>query len=231
MQGGFTIEAIIFDKDGTLFDFSESWSGWAVSVLEHLGRVVPGSAEPVADAIGFDLSTRAFASDSVVIAGSASDVEAAAAPFLPEGFDLISVLDDCAVSMTTVPVPGLHEALQDLGVGRTLGVVTNDSEIPARAHLDAHAIAHHFDFIAGYDSGFGAKPAPGQLLGFCEATGARARVTAMVGDSRHDLEAGRAAGMTTIGVLTGIARAEDLADLADVILPDISHIAAWLDRQ
>jgi phosphoglycolate phosphatase len=35
--------------------------------------------------------------------------------------------------------------------------------------------------------------------------------------------------MRTIGVLTGLALAEDLAPLADVVLPDIGHIPAWLD--
>jgi phosphoglycolate phosphatase len=54
---------------------------------------------------------------------------------------------------------------------------------------------------------------------------------AMVGDSRHDLQAGRAAGMRTVAVLTGIAKAADLADLADVILPDIGALPAWLDAQ
>lgn len=228
MQHGSDIDAIVFDKDGTLFDFASSWSGWVVAVLEHLGRVVPMSSGPVAQAIGFDLTARAFAPDSVVIAGSVSDIEEAAAPFLPDGFDLVSVLDHYATRTTLVPVPGLHEALCALGADRVLGVVTNDSESPARAHLTAHEISYHFDFIAGYDSGFGAKPAPGQLLGFCEATGVLARATAMVGDSRHDLEAGRAAGMMTIGVLTGLATEADLSDLADVVLPDISHIAAWL---
>ena len=96
-----------------------------------------------------------------------------------------------------VPVPGLFEALSALGAGRVLGLVTNDSEAPARAHLEAHQITHHFNFISGYDSGFGSKPDPGQLLGFCAATGMRAEATAMVGDSRHDLQAGRAAGMAT----------------------------------
>ncbi len=52
----------------------------------------------------------------------------------------------------------------------------------------------------------------------------------MVGDSTHDLEAGRrAGGMRTIGVLTGLAGgAEELAGLADVILPDIGHIPPLL---
>jgi phosphoglycolate phosphatase len=53
----------------------------------------------------------------------------------------------------------------------------------------------------------------------------------MVGDSTHDLRAGRAAGMRTIGVLTGMARAQALAPLADVVLRDIGEIPAWLDAQ
>ncbi|MFD2856539.1 HAD family hydrolase [Seohaeicola zhoushanensis] len=52
----------------------------------------------------------------------------------------------------------------------------------------------------------------------------------MVGDSTHDLFAGRTAGMHTVGVLTGVAGHEDLAPHADVVLPDIGHLPAWLDR-
>ncbi|EPX85444.1 HAD-superfamily hydrolase, subfamily IA, variant 1 family protein [Salipiger mucosus DSM 16094] len=50
----------------------------------------------------------------------------------------------------------------------------------------------------------------------------------MVGDSTHDLIAGRAAGMQCVGVLTGPAAAEDLASQADVVLPDIGHLPGWL---
>jgi phosphoglycolate phosphatase len=50
----------------------------------------------------------------------------------------------------------------------------------------------------------------------------------MVGDSTHDLDAGRAAGMATVGVLTGLAGAADLAPHADAILPDIGALPGWL---
>ena len=53
----------------------------------------------------------------------------------------------------------------------------------------------------------------------------------MVGDSTHDLIAGRSAGMLTVGVLTGLAKHEELTNLADVILPDISHLVAWMAGQ
>ena len=41
--------------------------------------------------------------------------------------------------------------------------------------------------------------------------------------------AGRAAGMICVGVLTGMAGPDTLAPLADVVLPDIGHLPAWLD--
>ncbi len=53
----------------------------------------------------------------------------------------------------------------------------------------------------------------------------------MVGDSTHDLLAGRRAGMRTLGVLTGTALAEELAPLADAVLPDIGHIPEWLQQR
>ena len=50
-------------------------------------------------------------------------------------------------------------------------------------------------------------------------------LVAMVGDSSHDLEAGRNAGVgLNVGVLTGPAKHQDIKHLADVILPDISAL-------
>ena len=99
------------------------------------------------------------------------------------------------------------------------------------AHLQETGILGLFDFIAGSDSGFGGKPAPGMLNAFVRATGLDPARVAMVGDSLHDLSAGRAAGMRTVAVLTGIAPAQVLAPLADVVLPDISHLPDWLAAQ
>jgi phosphoglycolate phosphatase len=50
----------------------------------------------------------------------------------------------------------------------------------------------------------------------------------MVGDSVHDMEAGKSAGMITVGVLTGFADKDTLSPLADVILPDISFLPEWI---
>jgi phosphoglycolate phosphatase len=112
-----------------------------------------------------------------------------------------------------------------------LGLATNDTEAPARAHLAGAGVLDLFDFVAGCDSGWGGKPAPGQLLAFAGRVGVDPARSVMVGDSLHDLHAGRDAGMKRAAVLTGIAEAAELAPHADVVLPDISHLAAWIDAQ
>lgn len=110
-----------------------------------------------------------------------------------------------------------------------LGCVTNDAEAPARAHLKTAGICDVMDFVAGFDSGYGAKPDPGPLLAFCDRMGLRPEQVMMVGDSRHDLIAARTAGMFAVGVLTGLATAEDLSPLADLVLPDIGALPGWLN--
>lgn len=224
------VKAIIFDKDGTLFDFGASWGDWAEAVLADFAKLAPEVVGEIAEAMGYDRRLGQFRRDSVVIAGTAQDTAAAITQFLPGEVDIVSLLDAHAQNVRQQPVPGLHDTLVTLSQTYVLGVVTNDSEVPARRHLEAHGIQHHFDFIAGYDSGFGAKPEPGQLLGFCDATGVSPADTVMVGDSLHDLIAGRAAGMATVGVLTGIADTEELTDHADIVLNDIRGIAGWLAK-
>ena len=68
----------------------------------------------------------------------------------------------------------------------------------------------------------------GAMLDRWLAAGLDPARVAMVGDSRHDLEAGRAAGMRTVAVLTGVARREDLEPHADVVLADIGALPGWL---
>jgi phosphoglycolate phosphatase len=226
------IDALLFDKDGTLFDFRISWGQWASGFLASLANDV-AHAERLGRAIGFDPRSKVFSPGSPVIAATAADIAAALAPHL-EGIsvaELTGRIDDSAGAAPmseAVPLRPLLAMLRERGL--RLGVATNDTEAPARQHLAAHGITDCFDFIAGYDSGHGAKPGPGMCLAFAAACGIQPGRIAMVGDSRHDLEAGRAAGMRTVGVLTGIARTEDLAPLADVVLPDIGAIPDWLDR-
>ena len=66
------------------------------------------------------------------------------------------------------------------------------------------------------------------LAAFCRATGIPPAACAMIGDSTHDLDSGRAAGMVTVAVLTGLATRDDLEPHADVVLDDIAALPGWL---
>lgn len=227
------ISAILFDKDGTLFDFQVSWSAWAMIMLRDLAQGDENRAAALAGRIGFDWQQRRFRPDSCVIAGTDEDIIAALLPDLPgeshAGLKTrIGQVAAQAPMCAAVPLVPFLDALKARGLA--VGVATNDSEFAARAHLTTAGILERFDFVAGADSGHGAKPGPGMCLAFAEALDLPPAQVLMVGDSLHDLHAGRAAGMPTLGVLTGVALAEDLAPHADHILPDIGGILDLLDQ-
>ncbi len=228
---GRAIEAVLFDKDGTLFDFSATWEVFAAALLDRLAEGDPDRLLRGAAALRFDLVTGRFLPDSIGIAGTnreVAEVLAAALEADPDVLELV-ILREAAQAplqeaVALVPfLAGL--AARDLG----LGVMTNDSEAVARRHLETVGVLGMFDFVAGADSGYGAKPAPDPLLAYARALDLAPHRVVMVGDSTHDLRAARAAGMYSAGVLTGMATAEDLAPWADVILPDIGHLTDWLD--
>ncbi|SDI17202.1 HAD family hydrolase [Lutimaribacter saemankumensis] len=225
------IAGILFDKDGTLFDFGATWNGWAATVIGELAQGDTDRARALADAARFDLEAQQFHPDSPVIAGTNREAAECLASALPNRSltEIEALLTEKAALAPLAPAVDLVPFLTSLaGRGLRLGVMTNDTEYAAHAHLGAVGVAGHFDFIAGFDSGFGAKPAPEPLLAFARAMNLAPGQVAMVGDSAHDLIAGRAAGMRTVGVLTGLAQAHELAPLADVVLPDIGHLPAWL---
>jgi phosphoglycolate phosphatase len=222
---------LVFDKDGTLFDFHATWGGWSGRFIDEITAGDPDRAERLAAALGYDLEARAFDRRSPMIAGTMEVVVEAVHGVLPE-FDLdrlrglIRESTAAAPQVEAVPLVPLFDRLAEAGLA--LGLATNDAEQPARAHLRRAGLLDRFAFVAGYDSGHGAKPAPGMLAAFCRVTGLPPAACVMVGDTSHDLLSGRAAGMLTVGVLTGLATRDELAPLADAVLPDIGALPEWL---
>lgn len=225
------ILGVLFDKDGTLFEFSKTWGAWTNGFLLDLAKGDLALARKWGAVIGFDMMAQTFSPDSVVIAATPETIAQTLIPHMP-GHRFEDLLERMNISAALAPqaaLGGLIPLLSGLRrAGLKLGVATNDAQAPALAHLKEAGIRDQFDFVAGYNSGYGAKPEPGMLLAFATAVGLGPGQVMMVGDSRHDLQAGRAAGMITVGVLTGVASADDLRPLADHILPDINHLPGLL---
>ena len=222
-----SIRGLLFDKDGTLFDFEKTWNSWTSRILTEVSKQSDVSISALADAIDFDLKTGKLLPQSIVIAGTHRQVTAALHTKLSNwDFEhLESYLLDYVIETRQYEVVPLQKYFRKLkSEGLLLGVMTNDAERGAQAHLAAAGIFDLLDFVAGSDTGFGCKPAPEPLLAFAKITGLKPDEIAMVGDSLHDLQAAQAAGMMRIAVLTGVATEDELKKHADLVLPSIANL-------
>ncbi len=229
-----TIRAILFDKDGTLLDFQRTWGPSAQQVMRHLSKGDDEAYARLVKVTSFVDGEQRFLPDSVLIREPTHVYGAlwAAALRRPAERDFFDEIDRLFVDATTAnlaPIGDPKALISSLAAGGyRIGLITNDAEAPARAHLRKLDIEQYFEFVAGYDSGHGAKPDPEPVLAFARATGVDPSEIALVGDTAHDLAAARAAGAIAIGVLTGPAASGSLAAHADGLFPSAAEFAAWL---
>jgi phosphoglycolate phosphatase len=229
--------AVLFDKDGTLLDFSATWT----HVFTHAASVFatryadPELASQLLRVGGLDPDTGAYTADSVLACGATPEIAKLWAHSLnvavSEG--LVAQLDGWlnALSMRRIaPVVGLNRALGALHeAGFVLGVATMDTVEMAHSDLCMLGVQDYFSFVCGADSGFGYKPGPGMVNAFCDASGLTAERVVMVGDTTHDLNMGRNAGVgLTVGVLTGASDRAALASLADEVIAGAGDLPALL---
>ena len=213
------LEAVLFDKDGTLLDFHATWDP-AVREALHATASSPAAVEAAAAAIGFDLETSAFRDDSIFVAEPNDVILSALAPHLDA--DRFSAALDELGSAMAVPAPGATRLLDELrNRGIATAIVTNDWEWIARNQLDHLGWRDRFDVVLGSDSGHGAKPDPGMVHGALTALGATADAAAMIGDSSHDLLAAGAAGVEAVLVTNGAADPK-LTTLADRVISTLA---------
>jgi len=231
------IGGILFDKDGTLLDYNATW----VPANRAVARLVAGGDEALAGTLlkigGQDEAAGIVKPGTVLAAAGIDEIAATWAAVVPDhGIeDLAQVMDAefQRVALTSsVMVDGLANVLAVLkGRGLKLGIATNDSAAGVEASMARFGVLDHFDFLAGYDSGYGAKPGPGMVKGFCAQTGLNAGQVMVVGDNVHDLDMGRSAGAGyVIGVLTGTGGREHLAPLADRVIDSIRDLPAVIDE-
>lgn len=233
------IKGILFDKDGTLFDYHASWAPVNAGAAMTATRGDPELAETLLVAGGLDPASGRYASGSLLAAAHTGEIAEAWARIMQmpadQVPDLIERLDRTFQELGPIhatPVGDLRALMTGLrDRGLILGVATSDSEEGARRMLtDAGCGADLVAYIAGYDSGHGGKPNPGMVHGFTAATGLPADSVMVVGDNLHDIRMGRAAGCRlAIGVLTGTSSRNDLAAEADAVLNSILDLPALLD--
>jgi phosphoglycolate phosphatase len=229
------IRAILLDKDGTLVDFQRTWGPATHAVIAELAAGDAAVYEALAEVSGFIAAEQRFLAGSPLIAGATPDygpswAQVLGRPATPDFFAHVDRLFLRAGQEHLAPIGEPAAVLTALARrGYRLGIITNDAEANARAQIAQLKIDHLVGFVAGHDSGFGAKPDPGPVLAFAQKLGIAPSEVAVVGDSLHDLAAARAAAATAVGVLSGPAPRDVLAPHADALIGSIADLPAWLD--
>ncbi len=232
------IRGILFDKDGTLVDYFATWTPAYLAAAAHLAELTgdPAAADRLLAAGGYDRNADRYDPTSPLAHGTVPEIAEVwrhAVPDLARVADLEErieqIFHDCALG-NPQPVTDLPELFGRLRRrGLALGVATNDSAETAWASVRQLGIDGLLAFVSGYDSGHGAKPAPGMLHAFCAAARITPDAVLVVGDAAHDFAMARAGGAAlTVGVLTGVTPASELAGLVDRMLPSIAEIESVL---
>lgn len=232
------IKGILFDKDGTLVDFNQTW----FAIGDTLALEAAGGDRVRADQLmvqaGYDFVQHRFLADSVFAAGTNADVVGLWYPDLEPGLrgELLTRFNGITATngaVKAVPLPGIIQAIATLHArSYRLGVATNDSTGGAEQTLLMLGIAQLFDAAYGYDAVARPKPAPDTVDSFCALTGLKPAEIAMVGDNNHDMEMAHNAGCgLAIGVLSGTGTVESLGGRADVVLASVADLPVYLETR
>ena len=218
------VDAVIFDLDGTLIDSAPIYYELIDVVFKRLG--IP----PV---------------DRQVLLEAMQDGEFEWDLVLPEGMkpskeEVIKnaqiIIDDIAPSMFRKQVkliPGTAQVLKGMAAeGLRLALATStlrDYMAVKLAPLRKAGIENLLEVIITADDVRNKKPHAEPLLKCSRMLGLNPGRCAYVGDTRVDIKAGRAAGMQTVGVLTGFDGYEALKnEKPNVIINSIAELKATL---
>ncbi|GGH12129.1 HAD family hydrolase [Paenibacillus segetis] len=248
-QGGRTVSAILFDKDGTLLQFVSLWGSWSECLLnrftEHLGKkglVIPEEVFPSLLGTVHDHNGVIYDYDrnGPLAMGTMEDIYAILSwqAYLSglswvESIELVHLCRQEADEMLeqkrpVLPLAGLEcflDACASQGI--PMAVVTADETAAAEKHLHWLGIRHYFAEVIGTDQVVHGKPFPDMLQLACRRLDLDPSGVAVIGDTNGDMRMAKAAG-AAVGIgLTGTASYESALSMlpdADIIVSSYEYL-------
>jgi HAD superfamily hydrolase (TIGR01509 family) len=219
-KSGVELRSVIFDLDGTLIDSVATYYGMMELVFERLHW--PGvSREEMRKAIkdgGFDwglvLPSGTGRTNEDLIASARGVIREMYPRVFEDKVDLVPGVEPL--------LKKLHACNMKLGlVTSTLGQFIEFKLIPVKKC----GLRDLFQSVITLDDVKNRKPSADPLLECARRLGEYPETCAYVGDATVDIVAGKAAGMKTIAVLTGVDDYEALkGENPDVILDSVSQL-------
>ena len=227
------IQAIVFDKDGTLEDSQEYLRSLGQKRSRLIDAQIPGTGEPLLMAFG--ILDDKLDPTGLLAVGSRGETEIAAAAYIAEtGRGWLEsraiarrAFEEADQFIGTTPSPlfvGSLEVLKYLSeAGLKLGILSAATTARVQAFVERHHLGDYVQLQMGVDQG-PSKPDPALFLQACQKLGVEPSATLMVGDSVGDIEMARAAGAAgCIGICWGKPTAAHL-ETADVAIAGLDQI-------
>jgi phosphoglycolate phosphatase len=214
------VKAVLFDLDGTLIDSIHVYFKLVDVVLERL-NLPPVSSEKIVQA-GEDGE---FNWDIVL----PDEVKDQKDKIISQAWDIINDIAPQMFRENVKLIPGSDEILKKISSdGIKIGLVTSTIERYMQVKiqpLKQAGIEQLFEVIITADDVPKRKPAPDPLIECGSRLGVAPDESSYVGDARIDIRAGKAAGMKTVGVLTGFDDYESLKkENPDAIINSIDEL-------
>lgn len=225
------IRAILFDKDGTLLQFTECWVDSIVGFLEN--KILDDNKKrEVFRKIGIR-EDGGVEENSILSSETATDLAIIFSKYLDEDLDEIyRELDDHLLNYLkknnkfireTCDLRKLFEALRERGI--IIGIFTSDNYRQAKYSMDYLGLDSFIDFYAAADI-YKKKPNKESLEVFKKKYSLEDQEIIIVGDSRVDMVFGE--DTLKVGVLCGTGSREMLAKYTDNIIDDPSQVLKFL---
>ncbi len=192
------MSAVLFDLDGTLLDTAPDM----VAALEQLCSEEAQPAQP------FDLARAHVSNGSIGLLNIAFG-----APWqdqFPRLQKRFLEIYESRLDVATVLFPGMQELLDTLdGAGLSWGIVTNKPAFLTEPLLDALQLLQRCAAVVSGDTLAERKPHPAPILHALNQINAVPGRSVYVGDAARDIQAGAAAGVTTVAATYGYIQPGD----------------------
>lgn len=214
---------MLFDLDGTLLHTVPELAHAANRMLVELGRPMLSEAL-IGSFVGRGIRRTVGSS----LAGRRDgEVDLA---LLERGLVVFERVYNEQPGARTQIFPGVMEGLERLrAAGLPMAVVTNKAGRFTLQLLDIMGMSHFFGVVVSGDTLAVQKPAPEPLWHACAQLQVPAEASLFIGDSKHDVAAGRAAGCAVWCVPYGYNEGEPATALAcDRMVASIAEAAALI---
>jgi phosphoglycolate phosphatase len=217
------LKLLVFDLDGTLIDSAQDLCNSVNAALTHAGfNSLPDPAIAGFVGNGAPMLMRR----SLAMSGDTTPEEIDQELFDSSYQYFLQYYREHKLDFTYA-YEGVLEALKALhelhegpvGLTRTMAVLTNKPVRPARGICEGLGLAGYFLHIYGGDSFPVKKPDPSGLRALMEEAGAKPEETAMIGDSKVDVQTARNAGAWAVGCAFGFGP-QNLMDVPPDIVVD-----------